>query len=378
MDWEAETELPPELLALELPPTVSKNQDDGPITVILTGLTGFLGRELLRQLVASPSIAHIHCIALRPGRTHDDPTIASSPKVTSYTGDLSSPRLGLSAADARAIFSIPHLAVIHNGAEVSHLKSYHSLRISNVHSTKQLVHLALAHHRPSSSRVSFHYVSTAGVAHLASSEDAFPETTVRPYPPPRDGSDGYVAAKWASEIFLEKAAARFGRERLSVTVHRPSNITGQGVGDRDIVHGLLRASVAMRAAPDLRAAGATGAFDFVDVEGCAAGVVAGMVGGRKGADEGALVRYEHRSGDAVVPVEELVAFLEERERGGNHGLIAAAAAAETSSAGFEVLEWDEWIGRAVRLGGIDELVGAFLRQTKGRIKMPLLVKGEKS
>lgn len=377
LDWEAETELPPELLALELPPTISKNQDDGPITVILTGSTGFLGRELLRQLVASPSIAHIHCIALRSGRTHDDPTIASSPKVTSYTGDLSSPRLGLSAADARAIFSTPHLAVIHNGAEVSHLKSYHSLRTSNVHSTKQLVHLALAHHRPSSSRVSFHYVSTAGVAHLASAEDAFPETTVRPHPPPRDGSDGYVAAKWASEVFLEKAAAKFGRERLSVTVHRPSNITGQGVGDRDIVHGLLRASVAMRAAPDLRAAGATGAFDFVGVEGCAAGVVAGVVGGRKGVDEGALVRYEHRSGDAVVPVEELVAFLEERERGGDHGLIAAAAA-ETSSTGFEVLEWDEWIGRAVRLGGMDELVGAFLREIKGRIKMPLLVKGEKS
>ena len=35
--------------------------------------------------------------------------------------------------------------------------------------------------------------------------------------PPKDGSNGYVASKWASEVVLEKAARQAG---IPVTVHR--------------------------------------------------------------------------------------------------------------------------------------------------------------
>jgi nucleoside-diphosphate-sugar epimerase len=150
---------------------------------------------------------------------------------------------------------------------------------------------------------------------------------------------------------LERAAATI--PGFSAVVHRPSNITGTGVGENDIVHSLLRFSVAIKAVPEMDRA--TGAFDFVSLEACAAGIVQAVVVGDN-VQSGPVVRYEHRSGEMIVPVGELGAFL----------------AAKSGARELQVLSWPSWVERALEVG-LDPLVGEFLRELNGRMRMPLLI-----
>ncbi|KAE8149917.1 hypothetical protein BDV25DRAFT_120086 [Aspergillus avenaceus] len=345
--WDEET-----ILDATLPPAIARHLQGYPendLSVVLTGSTGFLGREIVRQLIAEPNISTIHCLAIRPGRSLPDDLVASS-KVVVHTGDLAAKRLGLSETEAKEIFSSA-AAIIHNGAEVSHMKSYHSLRTTNVGSTRQLLELALRHSIDSGVPTPpFHYVSTAGVGHLPGTL-SFPEKSVAPFPPAVDGSDGYVAAKWASERILGHASEKLG---VPVFIHRPSNITGPGVGDRDIIHNVWRLSELLRTVPDLVAAGAQGAFDFVGVDSCAKGIIDHLF--HPSSNE---PMYLHQSGDTVIPVEEFQEFLQNKE--GGH---------------VEKVPFEEWVDMAVQ-AGLDPLVATFLRGTKGAFVMPLLVKGSR-
>ncbi|KAI2643458.1 hypothetical protein GGS21DRAFT_485978 [Xylaria nigripes] len=356
LDWEQETQLPVELTSKEIISrfkklTKPKGQQQ-PIEVVLTGSTGFLGSEVLHQLVTNSNVAKIHCIAVRPGRSVRS-ALAASSKVISYTGNLADPQLGLTDKQAEVVFA-KAAAIIHNGAEVSHMKAYQSLRTPNVGSTKELLRLCALHTK--GALPSFHYVSSAGVGHLVpvpatqASEEKFPSISLAPYPPPRDGSDGYVSAKWASEQTLERAAATV--PGLRVVVHRPSNVTGDDVGDRDIVHSVMRYSIAMKASPDMSAA--TGAFDFIGVDACAAGIIDAVLNENSSAED--RVRYEHRSGGLVVPVGTLSKYLGER----------------CGQPELPVVSWPEWLERA-QAEGLDELVSTFLKEVNGHMRMPLLV-----
>ena len=353
IDWEKET-----VLDEGLPRAIAgANSDRKPISVVLTGSTGFLGRELLRQLIENPWIASVHCLAVRPGRTLPG-ILSGSNKVFLHPGDLAAPRLGLSEMEADKIFS-SIAAIIHNGSEVSFLKSYTTLHAANVASTRQLLELALhsaQNHSEGFKRTpSFHYVSTAGVGQLLRS-NSFSETSLAAFPPPTDGFSGYTATKWASERVLERAADSLG---VRVTIHRPSNITGLNVGDRDIVHNIWKFAHKLRAVPDLVAAGAQGAFDFVAVETCGASIIRSVLNRPQSQLDTHEVKYVHESGDTVIPFDMFGTFL----------------AKEIGDKEISVLPLLEWVERATK-SGLDELIATFLRQTNGAFQMPLLVKRE--
>lgn len=171
-------------------------------TVILTGTTGFVGRRLLSALLASPDGGQIHCLAVRSPDLLRSVSL-SDPRVAVYPGYLGSPRLGLTVETADSIFQEADI-IIHNGAEVSFLKSYQSLRRNNVGSTKELVRMSLTNYRRSSKAFqTFHFVSTVGIAQLHGDIPSFGPVPASSIPPPTDGSDGYASMKWASERFLE-------------------------------------------------------------------------------------------------------------------------------------------------------------------------------
>lgn len=339
MDWEEETALDPSLPRAD--PGHIRNSES--ISVALTGSTGFLGRELLRQLVTNPRVAYIHCLAIRPGRSLP-PDLLSSTKIIPHSGDLSLPRLGLNETEASQIFSSV-AAIIHNGADVSRLKSYSLLRGSNVDSTRQLLELCLLSTRHSSPGPTgtphFHYISTASVHRLVQAP-SFSRKSVASFPPPADGLHGYTAAKWASERILERAAHTLG---LRVVIHRPSQITGADVGDRDIWHNIWRWSQALRAVPDLAAAGARKAFDLISVENCATTILCSVLDHfHRSADDNS-VDYVYETGETPVPVETFGEFL------GN----------EAGITDMPSLPLAEWVERAVE-AGMDELVAVVLRQ----------------
>jgi hybrid polyketide synthase/nonribosomal peptide synthetase ACE1 len=119
--------------------------------IVLTGDTGHLGRELLRQLIENGTVREIHCIAVR----RHERLRGISNRDHIYTGDLSAPLLGLSPQAASIVFAKADV-IIHNGANLSHLKYYRSLKADNVGSTRELVRLAAPR------RIPIQFVSTAG------------------------------------------------------------------------------------------------------------------------------------------------------------------------------------------------------------------------
>lgn len=362
IDWEDETRPDEDMVARirqrghdNHRPLHPKAAHHRPAVVILTGATGFLGKGLLNELVANPDIATIHCLAIRDNKQLS----VSSPKLISHAGGLALPFLGLSGPEeARSIFAEADV-IIHNGATVSHLKSYGSLRGPNLSSTQELVRMALTFGAAGKRLPAFHYISTGGVASL-SGADSYPETSLASFPPPRDGSGGgYVSTKWASERFLERVsevvAAEAKDDGWPILIHRPSSITSlneSAVPGSDITHNTLRYSRLLRAVPDLSQS--RGAFDFINVETISRRIANDVVNSKLPLGEGAGVTYRHQRGEKVVPFDNLAAFL-----------------GETEEQPFRVLDMEAWVKLAVD-AGMDQLVGSFLAATKGMIYMPVL------
>ncbi|KAL4878793.1 hypothetical protein BJY04DRAFT_220857 [Aspergillus karnatakaensis] len=321
INWSTELIVPSTL------PTAKTTRPSPPRTIILTGSTGFLGGAILKQLIASPSIQTIHCIAIRSMPQHPTGPLAH-PKVHLHAGNLSLPNLGLEPQTAETILSTTD-AIIQNGADVSFVKSYFSLRQVNVESTKQLAAWGVQYGIP------IHYISTASVAYLTGRE-SYPSSSVRAFPPSIDGEEGYITTKWAAEVYLENMQAAFG---LSVVIHRPSCLIGEGSPVTDMMSSVFHYSKILRAVP--RGERITGYFDFISIE-KATGEIVDAVLGAGGVVEGGI-RFLFQSGEIQIESSRI----EERMR-------------ELTGEMFVTLEMDEWVSRAEGLG-MPELVGHLLK-----------------
>ncbi|AEO57481.1 polyketide synthetase, partial [Thermothelomyces thermophilus ATCC 42464] len=247
IDWPREIKLQPALSHLRAP--ASPMPKSG-LVIALTGASGFLGLELVRQLVRLPEVKTVHALAVR---SQSKLAQVSSPKLVIHPGDLSKPQLGLTDTAATEVFKTSH-AVIHNGADVSFLKAYGSVRRTNLESTKDIVKLALQHGNVRH----LHYISTAGIATMLG-HDLY-EESLGAFPP-TSSPEGYVLSKWASELYLERASAVTG---LPVTIHRPTAIVGENAPHLDVMSNILHYSRQMATVPSMSAL--EGTFQFVPVE----------------------------------------------------------------------------------------------------------------
>ena len=323
VDWPAETKVDPDFqkLYLPLPPP-----NEG-ATVILTGATGFLGRELVEKMVANEQIKTVHCIAVR-----DPAKLCSitSPKVVVYAGDLTQPLLGLPLEVAEKLFTDAD-TIIHNGADVSFLKSFASLKTANLASTKELVRLTLQ----SGKAKRFHYVSTAGVAALLGRE--LGEEPLGAYPPAAS-MDGYVISKWACESYLQKVNTVTG---LPVTIHRPAAIVGVNAPRLDVMHNVLHFAEQLQAVPEMSAL--EGWFQFVSVETVATDMVDDVIAGPL--EERLELQYHNHCGDdqSAVDIHGLGGYLTTK-----HGF------------DFATLSDAEWVGQA-EAAGLSPEVAEYLK-----------------
>ncbi|KAL8754762.1 MAG: hypothetical protein Q9184_005008 [Pyrenodesmia sp. 2 TL-2023] len=126
VDWDNETALGHELVRLA---SKAAGVDDNERikahdrTVLLTGVTGYLGPYLLRQLIDNPTVKTNYCVAVRTNnlayaQSRIPDSLISSGKVIVYTGDLSAQRVGLRQEVADSIASSIDL-IIHSGAKRS-------------------------------------------------------------------------------------------------------------------------------------------------------------------------------------------------------------------------------------------------------------------
>jgi hybrid polyketide synthase/nonribosomal peptide synthetase ACE1 len=259
IDWERETAVPFVAIPTPVEPhTAPRNQ---PKVVVLTGATGFLGRHLLGRLENDLNITKIHCVAVR------DKSLASSPKVSVHHGDLSEPMLGLSQPEFEDL-SLSADVIIHLGAVRSFWDNYHALRQTNVQPIRELVKLAAGR------RVPIHFISSSGV--LPTTAYAPIGDSVAQNPPPTDGSNGYVASKWAGERILEQANADFN---IPVSIHR--FVAGGPEPPRDavapVMQWLAQHSEMHKIKPDI--AGWRGHIDLLKMDEATEALCDSLVGG---------------------------------------------------------------------------------------------------
>ncbi|KAL6689954.1 polyketide synthase [Trichoderma pleuroticola] len=323
------------------------------LSVILTGATGFLGRHILQRLVEDERVGEIHCVAIRRGANgelrHVD---ISSPKIIEHAGDLGDRNLGLSSSEWKGLVARADV-VVHNGADVSFMKTYRSLRRPNVLSTRYLAEMALARSIP------FHFVSTASVASFYSGKQ-LPETSVQGLDNlPKDGRNGYAASKWMSEALLESLADDHG---VRSWIHRPTSIAGADAPEMDIVASLYNYSKLLKAVPRFPQA-MSGTFDFVSVQSVANSIADAAVAsvGADGKGTAQRVSYQHHCSDEKVPLGGLGKYMEKAEGGV-----------------FDELESKVWFEKA-REAGLNRLVCEYLQSTVGAgeiLSLPTLLKGK--
>ncbi|KAJ5683579.1 hypothetical protein N7462_006744 [Penicillium macrosclerotiorum] len=318
-----------------------------PRVVVLTGATGFIGKEILQQLVEDDRINIVYCIAVRKPLAQL-PTIFANSKVHVFHGNLGSPQLGLSEADVASIFS--HVdCIIHNGADVSFMKSYQSLKLINVASTEELVRLALPRNIP------FHFISSASVTRLAA-QTSFGEKSLASYEPPAVPKDGYTTAKWVCEVYLERTSQLFG---LPVCLHRPSSVTGIDAPELDLMSNVVKYCQKIKKVPD--SASWSGVLDFISVKSAAAQIIESLYWQDSALSAPQLIRYQYESGEIQVGQKEVRSVMES----GTGEL-------------FETVPVNSWIEDA-EAAGMNSLLVVYLRQVSdGEILLPRLIKDKRS
>ncbi|MFC8848024.1 MULTISPECIES: amino acid adenylation domain-containing protein [unclassified Micromonospora] len=272
-------------------------------TILLTGATGFVGSHLLHELLAHTD-ARVVCLVRAPDharareRIHQalrdnriPATTSDDGRIEAVAGDLALSGLGLTDR-RRAELGARLTTVVHNGAQVNHLDSYHRLRAANVAGTVEIVRLAAGRSVP------LHYVSTCDVAVGADAATAVADESCLAGPAQASGN-GYVASKWVGERLVRAAAGR----GLAVTVYRPSRVGGHSTSGvtstRDAWWSLIRAVVRLGSYPDPATGGPAG-VDLVPVDHVTAAI---RLLARRPASAGATY---HLTSPAVTSTEDVI------------------------------------------------------------------------
>ncbi|SFB87385.1 non-ribosomal peptide synthetase [Pseudoalteromonas denitrificans] len=229
--------------------------------VLLTGATGFVGAQLLKQLLDT-SNAQIKCIVRADNEIQGLKRLEKAflaqglkgfdtKRITALCLDLADPFLGF---DEKAFLQLANLVdcVFHNAAQTSVMRDYQSLREANVLPTAHLLHLA------SVKGIPFNHVSTIAVAQA--SDERLAET----YVPIHDAlKDGYQQSKWVSESLVEAAH----KQGYPVNIYRLARVTGDlnsgYINSKDLVWSIIRAGLNNKVLPDIQVQEPWTPVDFV-------------------------------------------------------------------------------------------------------------------
>ncbi|KAM3065451.1 hypothetical protein ACMFMG_011430 [Clarireedia jacksonii] len=217
----------------------SQNPANPGKTVFLTGATGYLGSEILRQLLNDPSIKKVivHVRASNAASALDRISHAASlgqwwspsyaARIECWPGDLAAPKLGLLPTQWSILTGYCHPndridSIIHNGALVQWQAPYSALKAANVDSTLELLSAVHQWSIPGS----FTYVS--GGAERALDMDWALFTAQLQH------TTGYNQTKFVSEELTRRFASSQSVHNISIV--RPGLIIGtekEGVPNTD-------------------------------------------------------------------------------------------------------------------------------------------------
>lgn len=350
INWEAETVLPRSITINEvqtLPPRTGHG-----LEILMTGSLAFLGSRILRSLLGDPAVARVHCVAVDPDSMEKH---IEDDRVTLYPGSLSEAMFGLSSDTYHQLQRFVDVIIL-AGSEGHCLNNYSTLRAPNVTSTQQMGRFAYGR------RIPIHYISSNRVTLLDDSANAaLPPVSVKDHRPLVDGSEGFTAAKWASEVFLENLSAAAMNSSgsnhsgyLPVTIHRHCAIVGEEAPIEDALNALLRYSKLIAAVPKVSNLNVNGYFDFLPVESVASDIATSVVSSQT-AQVG--VEFRHYSSGTRVTPGEFASYMQ-----------------KTYGSEFREIELEDWIEEA-RKEGIEELIVLYLQaivERGGKITFPYM------
>nr|AHZ65449.1 peramine synthetase [Epichloe coenophiala] len=211
---------------------------DTRLTAVLTGANGFIGTQILRQLLDHGRFSRVIAIVRGTSASQARQRVIDAAKnaqwwsefysseLEVWRGDLALPRLGLEKENWNTLADGNTVDVfIHNGASVHFMKSYSALQAANVESTAQV--LRVAAENPSMRVV---YVSSARCCdpELERDEDVAKALA--------DSPNGYTATKFIAEALVKRAAARGLGRRDQFAVVSPGLVVDtptEGVANAD-------------------------------------------------------------------------------------------------------------------------------------------------
>ncbi|THZ73389.1 putative nonribosomal peptide synthase [Aureobasidium pullulans] len=215
--------------------------------VFVTGSSGFLGIEILRQLLTLTG-CHVYALVRGPSREGARNRLIAraravgwwqevfSARLDVWTGDLTEPQIELTDGQwamlqAQTTPSID--AIIHNGAKVHYNMDYESLKTTNVSSTVELLKAVRSRQRPL-----YSFVFVSGGQELRFDDQ---ETTKAA------NQSGYARSKVVSELIVKKFARQQDSKARHVRVVKPGFIIGdskQGLANQtDFLWRLVAASI---------------------------------------------------------------------------------------------------------------------------------------
>jgi len=229
-------------------------------TVLLTGVTGFLGAFLLNDLLESTS-ARIICLVRFNDPEDDDQAGGVArirrnlldlglwrdsimERVEVLPGNLSRTRFGLSPQafdDLAARVQV----IVHAGATVNLVYPYAALRGANVGGTREILRLS------AKGGATVQYISTNGVLPPSGKSGWTEDAMLDVAEVPTKLLDGYGQTKWVAEQLALKA----GQRGLPVKIHRCGTISGHSTTGAanawDLLTALIVESIKLGYAPDV-------------------------------------------------------------------------------------------------------------------------------
>jgi len=228
-------------------------------TILLTGVTGFLGPFILEDLIKNTS-ARILCL-IRFMDPHDSDKPAGIARlrrnlldyglwhdsilhrIEVLPGTLSRKRFGLTQATFDKLAENVDY-IVHAGATVNLVYPYGPLRNANVGGTREVLRLA------SKSGATVQYISTNGI--LPPSDKSYPEESMVDVDAVQDQLvDGYGQSKWVAEKLVHAARDR----GMPVRVIRLGTISGHSVSgstnNYDLFTAIIVESLHLGYSPDI-------------------------------------------------------------------------------------------------------------------------------
>ena len=210
---------------------------DKQLTVALTGANGFIGTQILRQLLEHGRVGRVIAIVRGASASAARKRVVDAARKAQWwtefhgsmlevwLGDLELLNLGLDEAKWRSIADGAVDVFIHNGASVHFMKSYDALEAANVGSTSQIL-------RATAENAHMKLVFVSSARHCDPKEECEEDVVKALAASP----NGYNETKYVAETLVSRAAARSLTRQDQFAVVSPGLVVGtptEGVANAD-------------------------------------------------------------------------------------------------------------------------------------------------